>query len=90
MNVYVHNMLVVKVLSRNGIRVYVYREVGQPHHLPHCDVRWSDGSTTKVALPSLLRLAGKELTPQARRLLKEHVDTIWKEWDRLNPQRVSE
>ncbi|MBA2446698.1 MAG: DUF4160 domain-containing protein [Chloroflexi bacterium] len=57
----------VRVVGRGRFSVYVYAEAGQPHHLPHCHVRWSDGST-QVALPTLWVLAGDELPRPAREL----------------------
>lgn len=76
----------VRVISSGRFSVYVYHEEGQPHHLPHCNVRWSDGSS-QVALPSLLVLAGDELPFPARRLLLDHLEEICAAWDRLNPRR---
>ena len=69
--------------------MYVYAEVGQPHHLPHCHVRWPDGSI-QVALPTLRVLAGGEIPPAARQLLLDHLDQICAVWDRLNPERAVE
>jgi len=73
------------VVTVGAYSVHVYAEYGQPHHLPHCQVRWSGGDC-QVALPSLRVLAG-ELPPAARRVLIEHLDEICAAWDHLNPQR---
>jgi hypothetical protein len=86
MNVYVHNPGLVRVVRRGRFSVYVYAEVGQPHHLPHCYVRWSDGST-QVALPTLRVLAGDDLPSQARQLLRENLEEIYAAWNLLNPER---
>ena len=79
----------VRVVSEGRFSIYVYAELGQPHHLPHCNVRWSDGSS-QVALPTLLLLAGDELPAAARRLLLNHLKEICAAWNRLNPERAIE
>lgn len=89
MNVYVHNGVVVRVTSRGKFSIYVYAESGQPHHLPHCNVRWSDGST-QVALPTLLVIVGNPLPKEAWDLLRDHLEEICAMWDELNPGRVIE
>jgi hypothetical protein len=57
----------MKVLQVGKYAVYVYREVGGSHHLPHCHVRWPDGSIV-VALPSLDVIAGGHLPREAREI----------------------
>ncbi len=74
----------VKVVSAGRFGIYVYAEGGQPHHLPHCHVRWSDGDS-QVALPNLRLLAGDELPPAAKALLAEQVEALRSAWNRLNP-----
>lgn len=69
--------------------MYVYAEAGQPHHLPHCHVRWPDGSA-QVALPTLRILAGGQIPTQARELLLDYLDDICSAWDVLNPERPVE
>ncbi len=76
----------VKVVERGRFSVYVYHEISQPHHLPHCNVRWSDGDT-QVELPTLRRIIGTSLPRAARRLLAEHRDELIVAWNRLNPER---
>ena len=76
----------VKVVQRGRFSVYVYREVGQPHHSPHCNVRWSDGDT-QVELPTLRRIIGTPLPGEAQRLLAEYRDEIVAAWNQLNPER---
>ena len=79
-----------KVLSGPNFDVYVYDERGQPHNGRHCDVRWSDGLTTKVALPTLLVYVGRKLTPTALKLLSSNVERLSAEWERLNPRKDQE
>lgn len=79
----------VRVVNSGQFSVYVYREVGQPHHLPHCNVRWPDGST-QVALPTLRVLVGDPLPLAARELLRDHLEQIIEGWNRLNPERAVE
>jgi hypothetical protein len=87
MNVYVYTIRVVRVASRGKISVYVYAEGGQPHHLPHCNVRWPDGDA-QVALPTLLKIIGDDLPAQARELLHDHLEDICALWNQLNPGRM--
>ena len=77
----------VRVVNRGRFAVYVYAEVGQPHHLPHCHVRWSDGDA-QVVLPTLRLLAGDTLPREAHRMLVEHVEEIIAAWECLNPERT--
>lgn len=76
----------MKVAERQGFRVYVYREVGQPHHLPHCNVRWSDGDT-QIELPTLRRIIGSPLPKVALELLGDELESIVASWNALNPER---
>ena len=76
----------VQVVRRGRFSIYFYAEVGQPHHLPHCNVRWSDGST-QVALPTLRVLAGDDLPSQARQLLRDNLEETCAAWSLLNPER---
>ncbi|MGH2559505.1 MAG: DUF4160 domain-containing protein [Thermomicrobiales bacterium] len=59
------------------------------HHLPHCHVRWSDGSSS-VALPGLTVIEGDALPRMARSLLDEHNDELADMWNLLNPGRPIE
>ncbi len=69
--------------------MYVYAERGQPHHLPHCNVRWPDGNA-QVSLPDLVLLAGAPLPREAHALLVQHLDAIVATWNALNPERAAE
>lgn len=75
----------MRVIDFDGFTVYVYREIGQPHHLPHCHVRWEEHETV-VALPTLRVLAGSRLPQNARRFLVEHMEEIYASWNRLNQE----
>jgi hypothetical protein len=77
----------VRVFSEGGVSVYVYIESNQPHKLPHCQVRFSDGSNSQVALPTLALLAGRSLPRAIRDLLEQRLDELCDAWDRLNPER---
>ena len=72
--------------QRGRFRIYVYDERGQPHHRPHCNVRWSDGDA-QVALPSLVLLDGDPLPRAAWRLVNDHLADLVAAWNRLNPER---
>ena len=87
LNVYVHTVCVVRVLTAGPYSVHVYAEAGGRHHLPHYRVRWSDGDC-QVTLPTLRVLAG-QLPTGARRVLAEHLDQICIAWDALNPERTT-
>jgi len=73
----------MKVLLSGKYAVYVYREVGGPHHMPHCHVRWPDGSIV-VALPILNEIAGGKLPREAKKLLLDNLEEIWDAWNLLN------
>lgn len=77
----------VRVVVQGRFRVYVYAEGGQPHHLPHCNVRWPGGDA-QVSLRSLSVLAGDPLPHEARQLLARHLDAIIAAWNSLNPGRL--
>lgn len=76
----------VRVVQSGRFSIYVYVERGERHHLPHCHVRWSDGSTA-VRLPDLIVLGGDPLPRAAVLLLDEHRTALTNEWNRLNPER---
>ena len=76
----------VLVLRRGRFKVYVYDETGGRHHLPHCNVRWSDGNA-QVSLPDLDLLAGTPLPRAALELVFEGLDELIGAWDTYNPTR---
>jgi hypothetical protein len=76
----------LRVVVQGRFRVYVYAEGGQPHHLPHCNVRWPDGEA-QVSLRTLSVLAGDRLPREAHMLLVRHQAKIAAAWDALNPRR---
>ena len=76
----------MKVAFTDFIAIYVYSsEVFQPHHLPHCHVRWSNGETV-VAIPTLRTIVGKRLPKGTKKLLLNHFNDICKAWNKLNPE----
>lgn len=75
----------VRVLRWGRYRIYVYKEIGNKHHEPHCHVDWSDGRTT-VALDGLTVLAGSPLPTEVRVLLRRHLNELQATWDRLNAE----
>lgn len=77
-----------RVLTSGQFSVFVYAEWGQPHHLPHCDVRWQDGRSTQVALPTLMVIVGPPLSRTARQLLEDHLIDLVEAWNRNNPKRA--
>ncbi len=93
----------VRVMSDGKHTVYVYVEVGNKHHLAHCNVRWADGSA-QVMLPTLRLLAGTALSPAGKELLYENLELLINEeppqpregsrmsattkWDALEYQRI--
>ena len=76
----------MKFAERGVYRVYVYREVGQPHHLPHCNVRWPNGDT-QVELPTLREIIGTPLPKAARQLVADELLALVAAWNSLNPER---
>ncbi len=75
----------MKALDGGWFAVYVYREIGNRHHLPHCHVRWS-GHESVVILPALNRIAGAELPRVLRRALVVEIDIICNAWNEINPE----
>lgn len=76
----------MRVLQRGRFRVYVYPEEGEPHHKPHCNVRWSDGDA-QVELPTLDPIVGDPLPREARDLIFEGRAALIAAWNLLNPGR---
>jgi hypothetical protein len=74
---------VVKVVQRGRYRIYVYVELGGPHHHPHCHVYWPDGSAA-VELDSGRVLKGHDLPAEARRLFEEYQTLLENAWKDLN------
>lgn len=74
----------MRVLTIGAVSVYVYDERGQPHMLPHCHVRWS-GQDAVLALGTLTLLVGPEPSKAVLEHLAANLETLWAEWDRLNP-----
>jgi len=75
-----------RVCGNDRFSVYVYDEYGVRHHLPHCQVVWSDGDA-QVALPSLQVIVGT-LPRGAHALLYDNLERICAKWDELNPRRT--
>ena len=74
-----------RVVSQGNISIYVYKETGGRHHLPHCHVYWNNREeSAQLALPSLRVLAGSNPPAAARELARENLDAIWAAWDALN------
>jgi hypothetical protein len=77
----------MKVLDDGRFSISVYREIGQPHHLPHCHVQWADGKTV-VALPLLQVIVGDPLPPAARQLLLDELEKVCAAWNKINIERT--
>ncbi len=73
----------MRIASNGKYSIYVYVEVGQPHHLPHCHVRWVEGETL-IELPSLKVLAGMPLPREAKQLVFQNLEEICTQWENLN------
>lgn len=76
----------VLVLRRGRFKVYVYDETGGRRHLPHRNVRWSDGNA-QISLPDLDLLAGTSLPREAVELVLDGLDELIEAWDIYNPTR---
>lgn len=74
----------VRVATFGNFAVYVYAESNQPHHLPHCNVRWPDGDA-QLALPSLDLIVGDAVPKRIVDEIREMLDEVCDEWDQLNP-----
>ena len=56
-----------RILDNGKLRVYVYANDDNPHHLPHCQVYWNgDDHASVVSLPDLMVIAGEALSRAAR------------------------
>jgi len=73
----------MRVLSDGRFSVYVYSEIGNKHHLPHCHVRWVDGEAV-VALPSLRIIVGSDLPRTAKELIRGNLEEIYAKWLEIN------
>jgi hypothetical protein len=74
-----------EISNHDQFAFHVYRERGQPHHLPHCHVRRSDGSAeTVVAIASLKVIVGPALSRKERRALEEDRETLSEAWETHN------
>ena len=77
----------MRVLGDGTYSIYVYPETGQPHHWPHCHVRWADDETV-VQLPLPMVIAGPPLPKNAKLLLIENLEQICNAWNNINPERA--
>ena len=68
---------------------YIYfQESGQPHHYPHCHVRWP-GDECVLHLPLLNCLAGPSPPRNVLDHVLEHLEEIIEVWNKLNPDRIA-
>jgi hypothetical protein len=56
-------------------------------NLAHCHVYWPDGACV-IALADGRLLVGQEPTPDASRLVRDHLDELREAWERMNPRRL--
>jgi hypothetical protein len=76
----------MKVFDDGKYAIYVYKEVGNQHHLPHCHVRWPDNDAV-LSIPLLHQIAGSPLPKSARQMLLTRLNDICNSWNLLNPER---
>lgn len=76
----------MKVFDDGKYTVYVYKEIGNQHHLPHCHVRWA-GNDVVISIPLLNQIAGPGLPKSAKQLLLTRLDEICSAWNVVNPER---
>lgn len=78
----------MRIVEDGVFIVYVYPdEFYQPHHMPHCHVRWSGGETV-LFLPTLKRVAGPTIPRKGTRFLIDHLEEICDGWNKCNPERT--
>lgn len=79
------------VARERGFQISVYRETGERHNLPHCNIRWAGGSANYVINtdePWLLNITkGQREIATMRELVKKYLSACREEWNRLNPGR---
>jgi hypothetical protein len=80
----------MRVFTWRQYAVYVYRETGERHHRPHCNVRWGDRSVNLALDGGTLEL----LSGRAERLprglqaeLRARLADLRAAWTELNPDR---
>ena len=76
----------MRVIVLENISVYVYREIGERHKMPHCHVRTSIGEETVVALPTMEIIVGADLSREAMDMLIGNLEQICDAWDHINPE----
>lgn len=64
------------------MRIFVY---DNDHPPPHCHLRRSDGSETRIAIPSLIVMTGPALSKQEKAYLLKRIEELCEKFDRLNP-----
>jgi Domain of unknown function (DUF4160) len=72
-----------EILRKDGFVVCIYCELGSPHHLPHCHVRWGDQAAV-VSLVTLRFIAGDDIPPSGVQILVENIDLLLEKWEQLN------
>lgn len=76
----------MKVIADGPFAIYVYpNEHNQPHHSPHCHIRWS-GLDAVVLLPTMTQIIGPAIPKKGIRLLRDNIEVICNEWDKINPE----
>jgi hypothetical protein len=63
------------------IGIFIYSE---DHPPPHVHVR-RGGQETRVVIPTLKILSGKQLSKTELDLISENIDFLCEEYDRINP-----
>jgi hypothetical protein len=74
---------VVKVAQHGQFRIYVYVEIGAPHHEAHCHVLWPDGQAS-VSIETWEVIRGDTLPAGARKLVLQHRADSERVWQQLN------
>lgn len=65
-----------------NFRILIY---DNDHPPPHCHIRRSDGTETRVAIPSLKILTGCALSKTEKATLLDQIDELCDKFDELNP-----
>lgn len=73
----------MRVFGNKNFGVFVYKN---DHPPPHCHVRFGDKSEVCVMIPLIQPMYGAEISREIRGEIENHLDTLVKKWDELNPQ----
>ncbi|MFP9097928.1 DUF4160 domain-containing protein [Flavobacterium sp. RHBU_24] len=67
-----------------SLRILIY---DNDHPPPHCHLRRSDGSESRVAIPSLKVMTGPALSKKEKEAILDQLDELCDKFDQFNPPK---